>query len=264
MPAKPFFQIASTLFPHLERERGDSAPDSTTGTEIRATRQAAAWRAQIARAYAYQLSRAATEGQREALERSYQETLEAGPDFARIHKDSAFATPPVKPYNAREAQEIMRQARAIERGTYATREKGQHGGVIGKSALRVLEVMLFVLWPICRRGMFPSVAHIADKAQLSPRTVHTALSVLKLMGFVTAIRRMKRVASALGQRQEQDTNAYTLHLPKGWGAIGAALFGFVRDCKNFIAKESSFSLYGVSPANSPFSDTKSGHAYGMT
>ncbi len=246
MPLKPLSQITSSLFPDLGKGRADSGHDS----DIRATHKAAAWRAQISRAYLYQKARARTDAQREALDKAYEQAMEDRPDFTRIHGGSDYALPPVKHFDAREAREIIKQARAIERGTYENREKGQHGGVIGKSALRVLETMLFVLWPICRKGMFPSLEHIAAKAQLSVRTVQTCLAVLKLLGFLTVFRRMKRVASALGQMVQQDTNAYLLHLPKGLGAIGAALFGMhPPDGKNFQANENPFISYGFAPAN---------------
>jgi hypothetical protein len=252
MPLKPLSSFASTLFPLPEGERRDSteSPPSPSGATptIRATRKAAAWRAQISRAYAYQLERTRSQAARDALERDYAQAMEDVPDFARIHKGSDFTPPPVKPFDAREAREIMSQARAIERGTYESREKGAHGGVIGKSALRVLETLLFVMWPICRRGMFPSLQHIATKAQVSVRTVQTSLAVLKLLGFVTIFRRMKRVASALGQMLRQDSNAYLLHAAKGLGAIGNALFGgFFPDGKNFQAKESVFNSYSDRP-----------------
>jgi hypothetical protein len=247
MPLKTLSSIASTLFPMPERDCPDST-ESGAGPAIRATRKAAAWRAQISRAYAYQMERSRSQRERDALERDYAQAMEGVPDFARIHKGSEFTPPPVKPFDPREAQEIMKQARAIERGTYQGREKGAHGGVIGKSALRVLETLLFVLWPLCRRGMFPSLEHIAAKAQLSVRTVQTSLAVLKLLGFVTIFRRMKRVATALGQMMQQDSNAYLLHVAKGLGAIGSALFGgLFPDGKNFHAKESVFNSYASDP-----------------
>lgn len=251
MPLKSLSSLASTLFPIPEAERRDSAKPAASRSgapPIRATRKAGAWRAQISRAYAYQMERARSQTARDALERDYARAMEDMPDFARIHKGSDFTPPPVKPFDAREAHEIMKQARTIERGTYERRKKGAHGGVIGKSALRVLETMLFVIWPMCRRGMFPSLRYIATKAQVSVRTVQNSLAVLKLMGFVTVFRRMKRVATALGQRLQQDSNAYLLHAAKGLGAIGNALFGgFFPGGKNFHAKESVFNSYSDRP-----------------
>eukprot|EP01035_Chromulina_nebulosa_P001347 gene1347-1798_t len=224
--------------------------DSSTAHAARSAGRAAAWRQQISRAFSYQYQRVRSETERQALEAAYEQAMQERPDFARIHHGSAFAEAPRKPFDAREAQEIMKQARLIERGTYGNRDKGQHGGVIGKSALRLLEVFLFVIWPTCRKGVFPSLAHIADKAQLSVRTVQTCLAVLKIMGFLTVTRRMKRVQTALGIMCQQDTNAYLLHVAKGLGAIGAALFGrSPPDGKNFQAKENPYILYGLLPSN---------------
>lgn len=248
MPLKPLFQTLSPLF--HERQANPALPDDSA--PVRQTNRAAAWRAQISRAFAYQYGRARTEDARTELEEAYQKAMEDRPDFARIHHGSDFREAPRKPFDPREAREIMAQARSIERGTYATREKGQHGGVIGKSALRVLEVLLFVIWPKGRKGVFPSLAHIAGAAQLSVRTVQTSLAVLKLLGFLSVFRRMRRVPTALGLICQQDTNAYLFHLPKGLGAIGAALFSRLwPDGKNFQAKESIYYSYGFSPANPP-------------
>lgn len=225
-----------------------AATAAPTAPHIRQTERAAGWRQQLARAFSYQYGRARTDAERSRLEALYEANHDR-PDFARIHRGSDFAEPPRRPFNAGEAREIMRQARSIERGTYASREKGQHGGAIGKSALRVLEVLLFVVWPTARRGIYPSLAHLAAKCELSVRTLQTCLAVLKLMGFLDILRRMKRVQTELGTLVQQDTNAYTLHLPTGLGAIGAALFGKGPDGKNLQAKETVFNLYGFFPAN---------------
>lgn len=244
MPTKTLFEC----LPNAGRPADTSSPRAA-----RSAGRTAAWRQQISRAYSYQAQRVRSETERQALEAAYTQAMQERPDFARIHHGSAFTEAPRKPYDAREAQEIMKQARLIERGSYASREKGQHGGAIGKSALRLLEVFLFVIWPTCRRGVFPSLAHIAEKAQLSVRTVQTCIAVLKILGFLTVTRRMKRVQTALGIMCQQDTNAYLLHLAKGFGAIGAALFSSVfPDGKNFQAKENPFNFYGFLPANSEY------------
>ena len=211
----------------------------TAGPRIRAKRRAAAWRQQISRAAAYALDRAQTAQARADVIAAY-EALERTPDFAKVRAGSDFAPPRHRPFNAREASEIMKAARAIERGTYATRERGAHGGVIGRSALRVLEALLFVVWPGARKGMFPSLARIAALAQVSVRTVQTALVVLRLLGFITVRRRTKRVATPLGTIIAQDTNAYAVHPPTGLGAVGADLFGRMPDGNPCQAKGNRF------------------------
>ena len=225
--------------------------DAPASDPIRQKRRAADYRAQLSRAFAYLSGRTRGEQQEAELYSLYERMMEERPDFARVHRGSDFMEPPKRHFSAKDAQEIMRQARAIERGTYASRQKGEHGGAIGKSAIRVLETLLFVVWPTARRGMFPSLAHIAGKAQLSVRTVQDAIAVLQLFGFLKVFRRMKRVATALGSIIAQDTNAYLVQLPTGLGALGAAMFGKVPDGKNLQAKESIFNLYGFFPANSP-------------
>jgi hypothetical protein len=240
MPEIPLFPLDLPPLPGRDR-----TPDD----DVRQKRRAADWRSQITRAYAYNYGRARSDADREALDAAYEQAMGDKPDFARVHRNSDFMEPPKRPFNAKEAQEIMRQARAIERGTYANREKGAHGGAIGKSALRVLETLLFVMWPTARRGIYPSLEHIAARAQLSRRTVQTAIAVLKLFGFLQVFRRIKRVATVLGSIFAQDTNAYLIQLPSGLGALGAAIFAARPEGKVFQAKESIFNLYGFSPAN---------------
>jgi hypothetical protein len=244
MSAIPLNSACLSLLGSLDEQPTKRPESGTGGGNVRQRERAAAWRQQIARAYAYQLGRARSDAERQHLDEAYQAALEARPDFARVHRGSGFALPSCGAYDRNEAHRIMSQARAIERGTYQHRAKGEHGGVIGRSALKLLEVFLFVIWPIARKGIFPSLAHLAAKAHLSVRTVQTCLAVLKLLGFLTITRRMKRVQTALGVQQMQDTNAYILHLPKGLGAIGAALFGgFFSDGKNFQAKETISNSY---------------------
>lgn len=248
----PAISLFDALQPQLAKGMETPIPSSESATEsnaIRATKRTASWCQQIARAYAYQVQRVRNAREREQLDAAYEKAMTDRPDFARVHGGSEFIEAPHCPFDGRLARQIMEQARAIERGTYAKRDKGAHGGVIGKSALLVLEKFLFVIWPAARKGITPCLAAIAERAQLSVRTVQTCLAVLKLLGFLTIIRRVKRVQTALGIMQQQDTNAYALHLPKGLGAIGAGLFaGVLPDGKNFQAKESIFHLYGFEPA----------------
>jgi hypothetical protein len=72
---------------------------------------------------------------------------------------------------------LMTTYRAIERGSWKVKAEGKHGGAIGRSALRVLETFLFVLYRPGKALCLPYEA-IAEAALLSRRTVADAIQHL--------------------------------------------------------------------------------------
>lgn len=191
---------------------------------IRSTRKAAQWSAAVHRAYAYMTGRLRDPSQRAELDRYYEQTLEEGPDFLKVRREADFSPVPVVTFSKEAAAEIMRQAREIERETYACRAKGKHGGGLGRMAVQLLEWFCFGMWPRARYGMFPSLAHIADGARMSKETVIEAMKTLQLFGFLTVQPRRKRIETPLGVKVVQDTNGYVLSLAKGLGALALAVF----------------------------------------
>jgi len=190
---------------------------------IRSTRKAADWTRGIYRAHSYLAPRIRDPGQRAELDALLERTIEAGPDFLRVRVNADFKPVPIVAYSREAAVEIMRQAREIERETYATRAKGEHGGAIGRMGLQLLEWFAFILWPKSGRfGMVPSLAHIAGGARMSRATVVEAMKRLELFGFLTVNRRRKRVETLLGFRVVQDTSAYVLGVAKGLGTLALA------------------------------------------
>jgi hypothetical protein len=206
----------------------DAAPDrvpSAGPPPVRSTRKAEAWTGALYRAHAY-VSARLHPGDRPELDALLERTVQAGPDFLKVRWNATFAPVPIVAYSREVAVEIMRQAREIERETYASRAKGAHGGALGVSALRLLEWFVFTLWPRAIYGMVPSIAFIAsaDGARMSRPTVVEGMKRLEAFGFLTITRRRKRVPTALGIKQVQDTNAYVLGLAKGLGALALAAF----------------------------------------
>jgi hypothetical protein len=191
---------------------------------IRSTRKAAQWGAAIHRAYGYVAGRLRDPAQRAALDSYYEKTLEEGPDFLKVRRTAEFVPVPCIKFNDATAKEIMRQAREIERETYACRAKGKHGGGLGRMAIQLLEWFCFVLWPRARNGMYPSLAHIAAGARMSKESVVEAMKTLKLFGFLTVDPRRKRIETPLGVKVVQDTNCYGLNLAKGLGALALSVF----------------------------------------
>jgi hypothetical protein len=89
---------------------------------IRATRKAAQWSTAIHRAYVYVSARLAP-AQQAGLDAYYEKTLAEGPDFAKVRRTADFKPVPCVKFAPATAAEIMRQAREIERETYAGRDK---------------------------------------------------------------------------------------------------------------------------------------------
>mgnify|MGYP003375657228 CR=1 FL=1 len=232
MPAKSLSELTASLFPSLERER----PDSALPRPIRSTRRAAQWSAGIHQAYAQHSARRRDPRQQAEIDRLYEQTLQDGPDFARVRRNAAYAPAPVVAYRKEIAATIMKQAEEIEDGTYASRRNGQHGGVIGVTALRLLRWFCFTMWPKARLGMFPSLEHIAAQARMSKDAAVNAIRTLELHGFLTVIRRRKRVQTAFGVKQVQDTNAYVLNLAQGLGAMALAAIGKASESIRTTAK----------------------------
>jgi hypothetical protein len=192
---------------------------------ISAKGKAAQWSAAIYRAWRYLSGRVREPAHQVELDAMLEKTLAAGPDFACVRRNATFAPVQVFAYSPKAAAEIMRQAREIERESYATRDKGAHGGGLGRMALQLLEWFCFSLWPKARFGMTPSLAHIAAAARMSRASVVEAQKRLALFGFLAVQRRRKRVETPLGAKVVQNCNAYVLSLARGLGVLALAAFG---------------------------------------
>lgn len=187
----------------------------------RSNDRAARWRRDVARAASYFLDRASTPESRAEIEAAYEAALAEGPDFCRYRRGSQFMEAPQVTTDRNVLARIAFLADALERRTWAVRAKGKHGGVLGRSGLTVLRVLLFV---VSRREgrLYPSLETLARLARMSVPTVVSALKRLAIFGFVTVYRRIKRIRTALGIKVVQDSNAYTTGLPSPLGALGTS------------------------------------------
>jgi hypothetical protein len=114
-------------------------------------------------------------------------------------------------------------ADTIERKSWAIRQKGKHGGALGRSALTVLRVLLFVVSK--REGcLYPSLETLARLARMAKQTVVNAIRTLVTMGFLTVHRRIKRIRTPFGIKIVQDSNAYVYDLPGGLGALAWSIW----------------------------------------
>jgi hypothetical protein len=192
---------------------------------ILSTRKAAQWQAATYGGYVDLARRTSDPEQRAELDRLLEQTIAAGPDFAKVRRNATFAPATGVAYSREAAAEIIRQAREIERGSYASRLKGAHGGALGRMALQLLEWFAFVIWPRTPYGMVPSLAHIAAGARMARATVVAAMKRLEAHGFLTVQRRRQRLATPLGVKIVQATSSYTLNVVSGLGALALAVFG---------------------------------------
>src|SRR4051812_44052655 len=120
----------------------------------------------------------------------------------------SFSLPVIfQPIPRKRATAIWNKARRLD---MKTGRKGRHGGIIGRSALTVLSVLIFDFLDYATGRLDPSHAAIARKARMSTRTVCTALQKLRLLGILTWLRRCHKEYGPWGVRHCQDTSAFQL------------------------------------------------------
>ena len=143
----------------------------------------------------------------------------------------SFSLPVIfQPIPRKKAAAIWNKARRLD---MKTSRKGRHGGMIGRSALTVLSVLIFDFLDYATGRLDPSHAAIARKAHMCERTVQNALNRLRSLGILNWLRRCQKEFGPWGVRHCQDTSAYQLcadapiltkedppsPLPHEWGAV---------------------------------------------
>jgi hypothetical protein len=91
-----------------------------------------------------------------------------------------------------------------------------HGGDFGPTALKVLQVLINEFLNFSTGRCDPSIARIANRANLSPSAVSTALKRLAGRNVITWIRRCRDYWENGRYVREQLTNAYSFNLPSAW------------------------------------------------
>ena len=114
----------------------------------------------------------------------------------------------------KQAAKLWHKARRWDRDT---RQPGRHGGVIGRTALGTLYVLLFDFLNHRTGRLDPSLDAIARKAGCCRRAVVDALARLRDLGLLHWQRRCEETRDAEGRfRLRQRTNAYGLLPPSQW------------------------------------------------
>src|SRR4051794_14171378 len=127
-----------------------------------------------------------------------------------IRRDSVALPVIFEPIPRKRAAAIWRKARRLD---MKTGRKGRHGGMIGRSALTVLSVLIFDFLDYASGRLDPSHAAISRKCRMCERSVRTALQKLKPLGILTWIRRAIKEYGPWGVKLSQQTNAYALMSP---------------------------------------------------
>jgi hypothetical protein len=127
-----------------------------------------------------------------------------------VWRDSISAPIRFAPISRKQATAIWHKARRLD---MHTSRKGRHGGIIGRSALAVLSVLIFDFLDYSSGRLDPSHAAIARKARMCERSVLNALQKLRSLGILNWLRRCHKERGPWGVRFKQDTNAYVITAP---------------------------------------------------
>jgi hypothetical protein len=188
---------------------------------IRATRRAADWRRDLARGLEYALGQ--TPEQAEELIAEYERREQEGLDFLRIRPESTFAEAPVINLDRNARIRLAAKFRAVARRSWQLKQPGRHRGIITRTAAEVFLALLYLAEKYHR--VFPSLEGLRHLAMCCRQSVVTALADLERLGFITRIRRIRRVMTPLGFTTRQITNAYDVHEPRsGLGLLAMGLF----------------------------------------
>jgi hypothetical protein len=192
-----------------------------TAARARAKAREADWRRQLARAFVYATGQ--TPEAADQLLAEYERRERAGPDFMRIRPGSVIADAPVVTLDRNERIRLIGKFRALTRRSWVAKESGRHRGIITRTAESVFGALLYLVEKYGR--VFPSLEGLAHLGMCCKQSVVTALADLERLGFVTRIRRIRRIMTPLGFTTRQITNAYRVHAPaSGIGFIAMTLF----------------------------------------
>jgi hypothetical protein len=131
-----------------------------------------------------------------------------------VRRDSRLEPVAWRPLPRKHLARVYHRARALDRRTHV---KGQHGGIVGTVALKVLEALIFDFFNHRTGRLDPSYEAIAHKAGVCARSVANALRRLKELRIVDWMRRCSEAWGENGRWvRKQETNAYVIGDPSTW------------------------------------------------
>src|SRR5262245_28001062 len=147
----------------------------------------------------------------------------------RQRPGSVIAEAPLVTLDRNERMRLIWKFRMLTRRSWVNNETGKHRGVITRTAESVFGALMYLTEKYGH--VFPSLEGLAHLAMCCKQSVVTALDDLERLGFVTRIRRIRRIMTPLGFRTEQITNAYRVHEPRsGLGLLATLVFATESNC----------------------------------
>jgi hypothetical protein len=139
------------------------------------------------------------------------------PSGARLyHHGSRFGPPERRKIDRNVRVRILHLAIALDR---RTRQRGQHGGVLKRTGIEILRVLLFEFLNITTGECWPSLDMIADRARCCVETVRKAIRALEAAGVIETTRRKivvsftSRVHRVRYDIAVQTSNSYVFNIP---------------------------------------------------
>jgi len=164
-----------------------------------------------------------------------------------VWKDSTSAEARFQPMTKRQAHQLWHDAGRFER---QTRKPGCQDGALGRNGLAVLHTLLFDFLNFKSGRLDPSQAAIAEKANISERSVARGLVKLKDAGVLNWLRRcVPAVAAAGGFLMRQISSAYHVCSTANWKGYKAPP----------EPPKPDPGTWGARPPDNPYADAKAAH-----
>jgi hypothetical protein len=182
-------------------------------------RREADWRQQLARALQYALGKSPE--QAEELIAEYERREGEGPEFMRQRPDSVVTVAPLVSLDRNERIRLVWKFRALCRRSWQAKAPGKHRGAVTRAMEATFLALMYLAGK--HKRVYPSLVGLAYLAMCCKDSVVDALAGLEKLGFITRIRRLRTVDTALGFKTVQTTNAYLVHEPTGGLGLLATL-----------------------------------------
>jgi hypothetical protein len=190
-------------------------------SRARSKRREADWRQQLARALQYALGKSPE--QAEELIAEYERREGEGPEFMRQRPGSDITEAPLVNLDRNERIRLVTKFRAVCRRSWQAKAPGKHRGAVTRAMEETFLALMYLAGK--HKRVYPSLVGLAYLAMCCKQSVVDALAELQKLGFVTRIRRLKQVDTALGFKTVQTTNAYLMHEPtSGLGLLAIRMF----------------------------------------
>jgi hypothetical protein len=195
--------------------------EQSSPSRARAKRREADWRRQLARALQYALGKSPELV--EELIAEYECREQEGPEFMRQRPVSSITEAPLVNLDRNERIRLVTKFRTLCRRSWEAKAPGKHRGAITRAMESTFLALMYLAEKYGR--VYPSLVGLGHLAMCCKDSVVDALAELEKLGFVTHIRRLREVNTALGFKTVQDTNAYLVHEPtSGLGLLAIRMF----------------------------------------